>query len=100
MEHPFQSEWMLWAHLPHDTVWTLASYTPLMKTAYAEELIALPQHLLEHIHVLLVHGSGQGLQEAYLQWVDVLEVPTCPRRLGDSGSFEEVTLSCRLPLMV
>lgn len=45
MEHPFQQEWMLWAHLPHDTEWSLASYTQLMKIAYVEELIALTHTL-------------------------------------------------------
>jgi len=45
MEHPFQQEWMLWAHLPHDTEWSLPSYTQLMKITYVEELIALTHTL-------------------------------------------------------
>jgi hypothetical protein len=49
MEHPFQSEWMLWAHLPHDTVWTLASYTPIMKVGRVEELITLAHTLPEKL---------------------------------------------------
>ena len=43
--HPLPSQWQLWAHLPHDSDWSMASYTPVMKLAHVEELLALTHAL-------------------------------------------------------
>ena len=38
---PLFDKWVLWAHLPHDTDWSLKSYKHLMLVANMEEVIAL-----------------------------------------------------------
>ena len=30
MTHPLYDKWVLWAHLPHDTDWSLKSYKKIM----------------------------------------------------------------------
>lgn len=45
--HPLKSEWMMYAHMPHDTDWSLDSYKPILRINYMEELIALIQTLPE-----------------------------------------------------
>ena len=30
VEHPLHDKWVLWAHLPHDTDWSLKSYLKLL----------------------------------------------------------------------
>ena len=38
---PLCDKWVLWAHLPHDTDWSLKSYIQLMSLSSMEEVIAL-----------------------------------------------------------
>lgn len=45
--HPLTDKWVLWAHLPHDTNWTLASYIKIMKIETMEEMIAVVENLPE-----------------------------------------------------
>jgi len=39
--HPLSEKWVLWAHLPHDTDWSMDSYISIMTVTYVEEIIAL-----------------------------------------------------------
>ena len=41
MLHNLLSEWTLWAHLPHDTDWSLKSYKNISSIKSVEEIIAL-----------------------------------------------------------
>ena len=43
--HTLFDKWVLWAHLPHDTDWTLKSYKKIMTFTTIEEVIALYQVL-------------------------------------------------------
>ena len=43
--HALFDKWVLWAHLPHDTDWTLKSYKQIMIFTTIEEVIALYQAL-------------------------------------------------------
>ena len=43
--HPLADTWTAYAHLPHDTDWTLASYKTLLKTNSLEEFIAFNEML-------------------------------------------------------
>ena len=45
MLNKFQHKWTVWAHLPHDSDWSLTSYTKIMDITYVEELIALTHTL-------------------------------------------------------
>ena len=38
---PLCDKWVLWAHLPHDTDWSLKSYIQLMQVESMEEMISL-----------------------------------------------------------
>jgi hypothetical protein len=39
--HPLSEKWVVWAHLPHDTDWSMNSYISIMTVTYVEEMIAL-----------------------------------------------------------
>ena len=39
--HALSDKWVLWAHLPHDTDWSLKSYIKLMELSTMEEIISL-----------------------------------------------------------
>jgi len=47
--HALYDKWVLWAHLPHDTDWTLKSYKKIMVFTTVEEVIALYQALPEKL---------------------------------------------------
>ena len=40
-EHILHDKWVLWAHLPHDTDWSLASYIKIMEVVTLENVISL-----------------------------------------------------------
>ena len=40
-QHPLYDKWVLWAHLPHDTDWSVTSYTKIMEVATLEDVISL-----------------------------------------------------------
>ena len=39
--HPMQDTWVLWAHLPHDSNWSIDSYIKVMTIKHVEEIITL-----------------------------------------------------------
>jgi len=41
MHHQLHDKWTLWAHLPHDTDWTVKSYKKIMTFSTIEEAIVL-----------------------------------------------------------
>lgn len=43
--HKLTSEWTLWAHLPHNTDWSINSYINIFNFNYVEEAIALSETL-------------------------------------------------------
>ena len=45
--HPLNSDWVYWAHLPHDTDWKLDSYKTVLNFNKAEEIISLNEMLPE-----------------------------------------------------
>ena len=45
--HDLYDNWTLWAHLPHDTDWTVKSYKKLLCFNSAEEIITLSESLPE-----------------------------------------------------
>jgi hypothetical protein len=46
-ECPLFDKWVLWAHLPHDTDWSLPSYKDIMCMNYAEDMVSLYNYLPE-----------------------------------------------------
>ena len=50
LEQPFHSlsnKWTLWAHLPHDTDWSIKSYKKIYTFGHVEEAIAITETLPE-----------------------------------------------------
>jgi hypothetical protein len=45
--HNLNGKWTLWAHLPHDSDWSLKSYINLYTVSTVEETVALVQVLPE-----------------------------------------------------
>jgi hypothetical protein len=43
--HNLSDKWSLWAHLPHDTDWSINSYKKIHTVSFVEELIALVETL-------------------------------------------------------
>lgn len=41
LTHPLYDKWVLWAHLPHDTDWTMESYIRIMTIGTMEEAVEL-----------------------------------------------------------
>jgi len=60
--HFLKNKWTLWAHLPHNTDWSLKSYIPIYTFSTVEETIAitetLPSHLVENCMLFI---SKQGI---------------------------------------
>ena len=48
MNHNLNDTWILWAHIPDDTDWTLKSYIKIMKFNTVEELISLYDNISEN----------------------------------------------------
>lgn len=45
--HSLSDSWYLWAHLPHDTDWSLESYKKIYNFSFLEEAIQLTNYLPE-----------------------------------------------------
>jgi hypothetical protein len=43
--HSIHDSWVLWAHLPHDTDWSISSYKKIMTFNYIEQVIVLTETL-------------------------------------------------------
>ncbi len=60
-------KWVLWAHLPHDTDWTIRSYKKIMSITTAEEIIklnqALPEKLIKNCMLFLMRDGINPMWE-------------------------------------
>jgi len=56
--HPLYDKWVLWAHLPHDTDWTIKSYQKIMNITSVEHMLslysALPEKLIKNCMLFLM----------------------------------------------
>lgn len=66
-QNPLSDEWCLWAHLPHDTDWSLNSYKKIFNTTTAEEVIAindaLPSRLVKNCMLFMMRKGVTPLWE-------------------------------------
>ena len=57
-QHPLSDKWVLWAHLPHDTDWSLSSYKKIMELSTVEEILslysAIPEKLVKNCMLFLM----------------------------------------------
>jgi len=59
--HPLSDKWTLYAHLPHDTDWSLKSYINLMTMSNIEEAISLcevlPEEMIKNCMLFIMRGA-------------------------------------------
>jgi hypothetical protein len=57
-KHTLYDKWVLWAHLPHNTDWSLKSYIKIYEISSAEEVIALnnsiPDQMIKNCMLFLM----------------------------------------------
>jgi len=67
MTHPLYDKWVLWAHLPHDTDWSLKSYKKIMTVTSIKEMVALyaviPEKLVKNCMLFLMRDGIKPMWE-------------------------------------
>jgi hypothetical protein len=65
--HPLSDSWCLWAHLPHDTDWSISSYKKIYTFTNLEEVIAvtetLPETLVKNCMLFLMRDGIKPIWE-------------------------------------
>ena len=65
--HKLSDKWVLWAHLPHDTDWSIRSYKKIMDFNSVEEVIklneALPDKLIKNCMLFLMRDGINPMWE-------------------------------------
>ena len=65
--HTLSDKWTLWAHLPHNTDWSLKSYIPISTVSTVEETLAvtetLPPVLVENCMLFLMRHDVKPIWE-------------------------------------
>jgi hypothetical protein len=65
--HTLEDNWCLWAHLPHDTDWSMNSYKPIYTFSTLEETIAitetLPESLVKNCMLFLMRDGVKPMWE-------------------------------------
>jgi hypothetical protein len=66
-QHKLNNSWRFWAHLPHDTDWTLKSYKNIYKISTVEEAIVLfetiPEKMVKNCMLFVMKDGIQPLWE-------------------------------------
>lgn len=64
---PLYDKWVLWAHLPHDTDWSLNSYKKIMVIKSVEEMVALysaiPEKLVKNCMLFVMRNEINPMWE-------------------------------------
>jgi len=67
MTHTLFDKWVLWAHLPHDTDWSLKSYKKIMTITSVSEMVALyaviPEKLVKNCMLFLMRDGIRKIQK-------------------------------------
>ena len=65
--HKLYDNWTLWAHLPHDTDWTVRSYKPILTFDSVEQAVAvcetLPDKMIKNCMLFLMREGIQPIWE-------------------------------------
>ena len=65
--HKLSDTWTLWAHLPHDTDWSLKSYSEVFTFKHMEELITLnntiPERMLKNCMLFMMKEGIKPIWE-------------------------------------
>ena len=75
-----KSKWVLWAHFPHDTDWSVASYKKVAEFETVESVIAvtqsLPEKLVKNCMLFLMKEGIQPIWEDPMNRDGVFITPT------------------------
>jgi len=59
--HPLYDKWVLWAHLPHDTDWSINSYKNIMNITSVEHMLSLysviPDKLVKNCMLFMIRDG-------------------------------------------
>jgi len=106
--HQLESKWVLWAHLPHDTDWSLKSYKKIYEFSTVEEVLSiyanLPPKLVVNCMLFLMRSGISPTWEdprnrkggCFSYKLNNKNVPDCWRKISFSTCGE--TLSSNLKL--
>ena len=65
--HKLHDKWTLWAHLPHDTDWTVKSYKKIMTFSTVEEALVLyetlPEKMIKNCMLFLMRDGIQPMED-------------------------------------
>jgi translation initiation factor 4E len=65
--HLLYDKWVLWAHLPHDTDWSIKSYKKIMTVKTIEEMVALysaiPEKLVKNCMLFVMRDGIKPMWE-------------------------------------
>tara|TARA_Y100001970_G_scaffold281364_1_gene391967 strand:- start:562 stop:1068 length:507 start_codon:yes stop_codon:yes gene_type:complete len=60
-QHKLSDKWVLWAHLPHDTDWSLKSYIKIMDISNLENLLmiqrAIPEKMVKNCMLFMMKAG-------------------------------------------
>ena len=66
-QHPLNDEWNFWAHMPHDTDWSLTSYKNIYNAKSVEDTVAiseaLPSRLVKNCMLFIMRKGITPLWE-------------------------------------
>jgi hypothetical protein len=65
--HPLYDKWVLWAHLPHDTDWSIRSYKKISEITNVEQMLSLysilPEKLIKNCMLFLMRKGIDPMWE-------------------------------------
>jgi hypothetical protein len=65
--HPLYDKWVLWAHLPHDTDWSIRSYKKISDITSVEQMLSLysilPEKLIKNCMLFLMRDGIDPMWE-------------------------------------
>lgn len=106
--HALETKWVLWAHLPHDTDWTMKSYKKIYEFTSVEEVLSiyanLPPKLLVNCMLFLMRSGITPTWEdprnrkggCFSYKLNNKNVPDCWRRISYSICGETLSDNAKL----
>jgi translation initiation factor 4E len=103
--HPLESKWVLWAHLPHDTDWSVGSYKQIYEFSTVEEVLSiyanLPPKLVVNCMLFLMRSGITPTWEdpknrkggCFSYKLNNKNVPDCWRKISYSTCGETLSVN-------
>ena len=106
--HQLETKWVLWAHLPHDTDWSLKSYKKIYEFSTVEEILSiyanLPPKLVVNCMLFLMRSGISPTWEdprnrkggCFSYKLNNKNVPDCWRKISFSTCGETLSSNIKL----